>query len=129
MKQLKIKTIKEKIIDKWSELSKCSYVCYDVKELAYKVAYDIADVLNIKEDITIYYRFSKDKHKIAILVGKDYDSKKDVYFRFDIWWETSWFTGDTALLIGNANLTTKELKGYKYIEDCLEDDEESEVYE
>lgn len=127
MKQLKIKTIKEKIINKWNELSKCSYVCYDVKELAYKIAYDIADVLNIKDDITIYYRFTKDKHKIAFLVGKDYESKKDVYFKCDIWWETSWVTGDTALLIGNANLTTKELKEYKYIEDCLEDDEESEV--
>ncbi len=127
MKQLKIQTMKEKIIDKWNELSKCSYVCYDVKELAYKVAYDIADVLNIKNDIIICYRFIKDKHKIAFLVGKDYESKKDVYFRFDIWWDTSWVTGDTALLIGNANLTTKELKEYEYIEDCLEDNEESEV--
>lgn len=128
MKQLKIETIKEKIVSKWNKLVSCSYVCYDVKELAYKIAYEIADVLNIKDDIMIYYRFSKDKHKIAFLVGKDVNSKADVYFKFDIWWDTSWVTGDTALLIGNAKLTTKELKEYEDIEDCIEDEEESEVF-
>ena len=49
----------KKINDKWLELQEDFYICYSVKELAYKVAYDILTEYygDYSGYMQIYYRF------------------------------------------------------------------------
>ena len=96
------------------------YVCYSVKELAYKVAYDLLQEHygeNTEIFPTIYCKRCKDKWKMAILF------EEDIYLIFDIWWLTGMF-GDCGLKCGNGKMKIGDLRGYEYIEDYIEDEEE-----
>lgn len=106
----------EKIKGVWASLCKDSYICYSVKELAYKIVYDLLNTLynDYTEEIPIFYKFFKGNHKII------FEIEKNIYFQFDIYWVTGMF-GDSGLHIGNATLTNKLPKGYHDIESVLED--------
>ncbi len=107
-----------KINSKWLELQKDFYICYSVKELAYKIAYDILEKLEINNySIEIYYRFWNGKHKVM------FEIENDIWFMFDIYWVTDMF-GDSGLNIGNGKLTNKLKTNYEDIENVLEDNEE-----
>ena len=96
------------------------YVEYSVKELAYKVAYDLLQEHygeNIEIFPEIYCKKYKDKWKMAILF------EEDIYLIFDIWWLTGMF-GDVGLKCGNGKMKIGDLRGYEYIEDYIEDEEE-----
>ena len=116
----KVKEIKSTISDKWQELAKQFYVCYSVKELAYKTASKIyQEYYSDKvEEIytTIYCKRLKNKWKIAI------PFEYDIYFIFDIYWETGMF-GDTGLHIGNGEIFGTLPKGYKDIDDVIKNEE------
>lgn len=106
-----------KINNKWLELQKDFYVCYSVKELAYKIAYEILEELKINNySIEIYYRLWNVKHKIM------FEIENDVWFMFDIYWVTGMY-GDSGLSIGNGKLTNKLNTNYEDIENILEDEE------
>lgn len=111
------KNIIGKINDKWLELQKDFYICYSVKELAYKVAYDLLDeYYKDGSNCAILCKKWGNKWKVAIYF------EQNVYLIFDIWWTTG-FCGDTGLHIGNGKLHIGEPKGYEYIENVLEDNE------
>lgn len=117
----KAKEIINIISNRWKELQDIFYVCYSVKELAYKTAYKIYQEYycdNIEEIYTtIYCKQLKNKWKIAI------PFEQDIYFIFDIWWATGMF-GDTGLHIGNGEIFGALPKGYEDIEYVIEDEEE-----
>ena len=54
-----LKEIIEKLNNKWLELQKDFYICYDVKELAYKVNYDILSTLyeDYGGEVQVYYKY------------------------------------------------------------------------
>lgn len=117
----KVKEIISIINNKWLELQKDFYVCYSVKELAYKVASEIYQEYygDMIEDIsgTIFCKKAKDKWKIAI------QFEQEIYFIFDIYWATGMF-GDTGLHINNGEMYGKLPNGYEDIEYVLEESEE-----
>ena len=117
----KAQEIIDTINNRWKELAELFYVCYSVKELAYRTASKIYQEYygdNI-EDIctTIYCKKTKDKFKIAI------PFEYDIYFIFDIYWVTSMY-GDSGLHISNGQIYGELPKGYEDIEYVLEDNEE-----
>ena len=111
----------KKINDKWLELQEDFYICYSVKELAYKVAYDILNEYfgDYSGYMQIYYRFYKDKHKIIFYI------KDNIYMAFDIYWVSGMF-GDSGLKIGNGHITNKIKSVYRDIEDVLENEDNEE---
>ena len=128
-----IKEIPKQLNDKWLELQKDFYVCYGVKELAYKVGYDLRDkiyelnnIIKLKnDDYTIYHRFYNNKHKIMfpLLIVKDkFNKDRVLYICYDIYWATGVF-GDCGLHITNGKLKTRVPQGYQDIEYALEDEE------
>ena len=126
-----IKDIKDKLQTKWSEIARQSYICYSVKELAYKVMFDIRNALDTDDyldDCYIGYKFINGKHKVICQIDEvrmPAMITKPLYFTCDIYWNTGLF-GDSVLLVGNGKLSTKVPQGYQDIEDCLEDEEEEE---
>jgi hypothetical protein len=118
--QEKCAKIIDKIKEEWNGLAKDFYICYSVKELAYKVCYDLQEVYNDKAmDLFIQCKIVNDKFKIL------FEIENGVYFIFDIWWTKTMY-GDSGLHIGNATLNGKCPNGYKDIEVVLEDNEEEE---
>ena len=116
----KVKEIKDILNYRWQELAEQFYVCYSVKELAYRTAYKIYNENYEDTDdcyTVIYCKQLKNKWKIAI------PFEYDIYFIFDIWWETGMF-GDCGLHIGNGKIYGALPKGYENIEDVIEDEEE-----
>jgi hypothetical protein len=113
------KGVREKIQDRWHELAKDFYLCYSVKELAYKVAYDLLEEYSDKpiDYLGIDYKFWNGKHKIIFQI------EENVLFCFDIWWTKSMY-GDTGLLIGNGTFRYVEPKGYQDIEIAIPEEEE-----
>ena len=112
-----VKNIINKIQNKWSELQKDFYICYSVKELAYKIAYDLLEEYygqkNINE-IEIYYKKMKDKTKIAICF------EQEICLIIDIWFSVGLFE-DCGLHCGNATIVGKLPQGYKEFEDSEEE--------
>lgn len=117
----KVKEIIDVLNYRWQELARQFYICYSVKELAYRMASKIyQEYYSDKiEDIytTIYCKKIKDKWKIAI------PFEYDIYFIFDIYWATGMF-GDTGLHIGNGEIFGALPKGYEDIEYVIEEEEE-----
>lgn len=118
--------ISDEIIDSIDNMfdALCStfYVCYSVKELAYKVAYDLLqEHYGENEEIypEIICKKCKNKYKIGILF------EEDIYLIFDIWWLTGMF-GDFGLKCGNGKIKIGVPKGYEYIDDVLDDEDEEE---
>lgn len=116
----KVKEIINIINNRWKELAEQFYVCYSVKELAYRTANKIyQEYYGDKiEDIytTIYCKQLKNKWKIAI------PFEYNIYFIFDIYWATGMF-GDCGLHIANGEIFGALPKGYEDIEDVIEDEE------
>lgn len=102
----------ERIID---ELLDKSYICYSVKELGYKIAYDMigedtedAPYLAyklVKESITVYI------HKVAILID-------NMYYIFNLMWTRN------SLIIRDYYIVEELDDTFEYIEDALEDEED-----
>lgn len=113
----KVCEIQKKLNNKWADLQKMFYICYSVKEVAYKVAYELLETLYGEYDNAIFCKAEKDKWTIAIYF------EQDIYFYFDIWWKTGMY-GDTGLNIGGANIKGKLLEGFEDIDYVLEDFEE-----
>lgn len=114
----KSKEIINKINDKWIELQKNNYICYSVKELAYKVNYDLLDILgNNSMDVYPLYKLYGDKHKII------FEIDNDIFFAFDIWWEKNFLTNECWSKVGNGKLLKGIPKGYKWIDEVIEDEE------
>lgn len=115
----KAREIVETIQDKWNELDRF-YVCYSVKEVAYKVSNNLLSEFYKNfdfETMRLFCKKYKDKFKIAVLF------EQEIYFVFDIWWSTGMF-GDCGLHIGNAHIMGEKPEGYEDIEEILEDFEE-----
>lgn len=122
MEDVEIKQIIQKIIEQWRNLQKDFYICYSVKELAYKVVFDIDNAYhngNCDYDIVVYYRYYNGKHKVI------YEIEEGIFFGFDIWWTTTMY-GDCGLHIGNAKVTRKIPKLYEDIEIAIEESEDEE---
>ena len=110
--------IQEKVQNRWTELQKDFYICYTVKELAYKVGGElINEYYGDDREIELYCKFVGKKWKIALLF------EDDIYLVFDIWWATGAF-GDCGLHCGNAVMNGKLPEGFAYIDEVLEDVEE-----
>ena len=110
--------IQEKVQKRWTELQKDFYVCYTVKELAYKIGTDLlCEYYKNCEEVELYCKKSKNKWKIALLF------EDNIYLLFDIWWATGAF-GDCGLHCGNAVMNGKLPEGFAYIDEVLEDVEE-----
>lgn len=113
----KAKEINKVIRNKWQKLQDNFYICYSVKELAYKISYDLLEEYFGECNNAIFCKKEKDEWKIAIYF------EQDIYLIFDIWWATGMF-GDSGLHIGNAMITDFLPKGYEDIEYVLEENEE-----
>ena len=113
------KQIINKIQPKWLELQKDFYICYSVKELAYKVAYDLLEEYFGECNNAIFAKKEKNKWKIAIYF------EQEIYFVFDIWSATGTF-GDSGLHIGNGEMFGKLPQGYGDIEDVFIEEYEEE---
>ena len=115
--------IQEKLQEKWYKLQKDFYVCYSVKELAYKIGGELIDeYYGNCEMAEMYCKVENgkfNKWKIAL------HFEDDIYFVFDIWWATGAF-GDCGLHCGNAIMNGKLPEGYEDIDEVLPDDEEEE---
>lgn len=110
--------IQEKVQNRWTELQKDFYICYTVKELAYRVGGElINEYYGDDREIELYCKFVGEKWKIALLF------EDDIYLVFDIWWATGAF-GDCGLHCGNAVMNGKLPEGFAYIDEVLEDMEE-----
>lgn len=112
-----VKDIIGKIQSKWTELQKDFYICYSVKELAYKISYELLEQYYEECNNAIFCKKIKDKFKIAIYF------EQNIYFIFDIYWATGMF-GDSGLHISNGQIYGELPKGYEDIEYVLEDNEE-----
>ena len=101
------------------EMKRNSYICYSVKELAYKIVDEIYEELNYENDYYISYKLVERKfgyiHRIAF-------GYKDLVFIFDIVWRGS------ALCIDDYEVVNEELfetyKNWEDIEIAINDDEE-----
>ncbi len=107
-----------KIRKKWNEQCEQFYICYTVKELAYKITYELFEEYYGKCcNNTIFCKEIGDKWEIAI------HFEQEIYFTFDIWWATGAF-GDTGLHCGCGIIEGKLPDGFEDIEYVLEDVEE-----
>jgi hypothetical protein len=110
--------IQEKVQKRWTELQKDFYVCYTVKELAYKIGGElINEYYGDNREIELYCKIVDGVAKIALLF------ENDIYLVFDIWLATGAF-GDCGMHCGNAVMNGKFPEGFVYIEEILEDEEE-----
>ena len=105
----------EKIGNKWKELCKQFYVCYSVKDLAYKISYELLDYVYGECNNAIFCKKIQDKWSIAIYF------EDNIYFTFDIWWQTGLY-GDTGLHIGYGVFASELSKDYEDIEDFFEEE-------
>ena len=96
-----------------------SYICYSVKELAYKISYDLLEEYFGECNNEIFCRIKKDKFEIAIYF------EQDIFFIFDIYWKTGAF-GDTSLICDNGRIEGKFPEGFQDIEEILPDEESEE---
>ena len=105
----------EKIGDKWQSLCQKFYVCYSVKDLAYKISYELLDYVYGECNNAIFCKFEGGKWNIAIYF------EQEIYFTFDIWWQTG-FYGDTGLHIGNGIMKYELENNYTDIQDFFEEE-------
>lgn len=111
--------ILDKISSKWLDLQKKSYICYNVKELAYKVANDILEQLGRNDNIYLDYKYNRKNGEHIIIV----ELEENIYLRFVIVWEKAFISGDSVLRIRNGRITDKIPKDYKNIEEVIRDEE------
>ena len=103
------------------DLMRKSYMCYSVKELAYKIASDVYEELKVDVDYYIMYKLTKWQnnyiHKIAFYL-------EDLVFIFDICWRGSALSVEDWCVVSEKEFET--YKGYEDIECVLEDEDEEE---
>ena len=94
------------------------FICYSVKELAYKIASDIYEALKVNNiDFYIMYKLVKTKYGYVHKIAFQYE---DLYFIFHISWRGS------ALSIDDYEVVKEEVfetfKDWEDIEVAIEDD-------
>ena len=102
------------------DLMSKGFICYDVKELAYKIASDIYEELKVDNiDYYIMYKLVKTKYGY---VHKNAFQYEDLYFIFYISWKNN------ALSVDEYEIVKAELfetfKDWEDIEVAIEDEEE-----
>lgn len=102
------------------DLMSKGFICYDVKELAYKIASDIYEELKAKNvDYYIMYKLVKTKYGYVHKIAFQYE---DLYFIFYISWKNN------ALSVDEYEIVKAELfetfKDWEDIEVAIEDEEE-----
>ena len=103
-----------------NDLMSKKFICYDDKELAYKIASDIYEELKAKNvDYYIMYKLVKTKYGYVHKVAFQY---QDLYFIFYISWKNN------ALSVDEYEIVKAELfetfKAWEDIEVAIEDEEE-----
>ena len=103
----------EKLQEKIEELENNRYVCYSVKELAYRI---MDEFIDDGQDYFIDYKLVQDRknhytHKIAFM-------KDNFYMIFDIVWSSN------ALIIADNYIVDKLDDDFEDIESAIDDDEE-----
>lgn len=103
-----------------NDLMSKKFICYDVKELAYKIASDIYEEIKIKNvDYYIMYKLVKTKYGYVHKIAFQYE---DLYFIFYISWKNN------ALSVDEYEIVKAELfetfKDWEDIEVAIEDEEE-----
>ena len=116
-----MREIKNKLSNIWEEIQDKRYMCYTTKELAYDIAWKIGMEIEDNFETTIMYRYYEGKEKIVFPLTEI--NGKTIFFGFDIIVSTGMF-GDVVELIRNGRIMGKMPKGYKYIDDVFEDEEE-----
>lgn len=95
------------------------YICYDVKELAYKIASEIYNKLNVNVDYYIMYKLitrqGQYTHKIAFYL-------EDIVFIFDIKWRGSALCVEDWCVVSQEEFET--YKDWEDIEIAINDEEE-----
>lgn len=94
------------------------FICYSVKELAYKIASDIYEALKVNNiDFYIMYKLVKTKYGYVHKIAFQYE---DLYFIFHISWRGN------ALSIDDYEVVKEEVfetfKDWEDIEVAIEDD-------
>ena len=100
------------------DLMSKGFICYDVKELAYKIASDIYEELKVDNiDYYIMYKLVKTEYGYVHKIAFQYE---DLYFIFHISWRGS------ALSINDYEVVKEEVfetfKDWEDIEVAIEDD-------
>ena len=105
-------------VDCISNLMSKGFICYSVKELAYKIASDIYEALKVNNiDFYIMYKLVKTEYGYVHKIAFQYE---DLYFIFHISWRGS------ALSIDDYEVVKEEVfetfKDWEDIEVAIEDD-------
>ena len=111
--------ILDKINNKWLELQKNFYICYNVKELAYKVANDILEQIGRNEDIYLDYKYNNKNGEHIII----FELEENIYLRFSIVWDKGFISGDSGLRIRNGKIIDRVPRGYADIEEIIQDED------
>lgn len=101
------------------DMKRKSYICYDVKELAYKIVDEIYSELHYENDYYISYKLVEKKYNYVHKIAFGY---KDLIFIFDIVWSGS------VLRIEDYDVVSEEIfetyKDWEDIEIAINDEEE-----
>ena len=123
MEREKLEMVADKIQEKWGDLSKNFYMCYNVYELAYKVVADLQEAYDgtIIDCPIIYQKKYEEVFKFC------FEIDDSIFITFNVLWVTGMY-GDTGLKVNNARIKGKLPMGYKEI-DLVEEIEKLESEE